>query len=66
MEILNVVSAVDEEGMSPKSPKLRLLTLATSMDQFKSKVVEGIADLLVKPHRRQEPIWRSRRTNKVV
>ncbi|KAI8094102.1 hypothetical protein BDF21DRAFT_436118 [Thamnidium elegans] len=34
--------------MSPKSAKLRLLTLATSMDQFKSNVVEGIADLLVK------------------
>ncbi|KAI7877677.1 uncharacterized protein EV154DRAFT_576859 [Mucor mucedo] len=34
--------------MSPKSATLRLLTLATSMDQFKSNVVEGIADLLVK------------------
>ncbi|CAO3608364.1 unnamed protein product [Mucor hiemalis] len=34
--------------MSPKSAKLRLLTLVTSMDQFKSIVVEGIADLLVK------------------
>lgn len=45
MEMVNVVSAVDEEGMSPKSAKLRLLTLATSMDQFKSNVVEGIADL---------------------
>ncbi|KAG2235361.1 hypothetical protein INT48_004980 [Thamnidium elegans] len=48
MEMVNVVSVVDEEGMSPKSAKLRLLTLATSMDQFKSNVVEGIADLLVK------------------
>ena len=28
MEMVNVVSAVDEEGMSPKSAKLRLLTLA--------------------------------------
>ncbi|KAI9494733.1 hypothetical protein BDB00DRAFT_882650 [Zychaea mexicana] len=46
--MVNVVSAVDEEGISPKSAKLRLLTLATSMDQFKSNVVEGIADLLVK------------------
>lgn len=45
MEMVNVVSAIDEEGMSPKSAKLRLLTLATSMDQFKSNVVEGIADL---------------------
>ncbi|KAG1153110.1 hypothetical protein G6F37_010652 [Rhizopus arrhizus] len=45
MEMVNVVSAVDEEGMSPKSARLRLLTLATSMNQFKSNVVEGIADL---------------------
>ncbi|KAL0141956.1 hypothetical protein V8B55DRAFT_1595848 [Mucor lusitanicus] len=44
MEMVNVVSAIDEEGIA----KLRLLTLATSMDQFKSNVVEGIADLLVK------------------
>ncbi|GAN11651.1 hypothetical protein MAM1_0777c11230 [Mucor ambiguus] len=49
MAMVNVVSAIDEEeGMTPKSAKLRLLTLATSMDRFKSNVVEGIADLLVK------------------
>ncbi|KAI8980522.1 hypothetical protein BDB01DRAFT_724993 [Pilobolus umbonatus] len=34
--------------MSPKSAKLHLLSLATSMDRFKSNAVEGIADLLVK------------------
>ncbi|CEP10452.1 hypothetical protein, partial, partial [Parasitella parasitica] len=47
-KMVNVVSAIDEEDMSPKSAKLNLLTLATSMDRFKSNVVEGIADLLVK------------------
>jgi predicted protein tyrosine phosphatase len=45
MAMVKVVSAIDEEDMSPKSAKLHLLTLATSMDRFKSNVVEGIADL---------------------
>jgi hypothetical protein len=43
--MVNVVTAIDEERMSPKAVKLHLLTLAASMDPFKSKVVEGIADL---------------------
>ncbi|EIE82476.1 hypothetical protein RO3G_07181 [Rhizopus delemar RA 99-880] len=34
--------------MTPKAAKLHLLTLATSMGPFKSNVVEGITDLLVK------------------
>lgn len=45
MAIVNVVSAIDEETMTPKAAKLHLLTLATSMGPFKSNVVEGIADL---------------------
>ncbi|CAO3576191.1 unnamed protein product [Absidia cylindrospora] len=34
--------------MTPKVAKLQLLTLAANMPPFKSNVVEGIADLLVK------------------
>ncbi|CAO3693885.1 unnamed protein product [Rhizopus stolonifer] len=49
MAMVNVVSAIDEENMSPKAAaKLHPLNLATSMNRFKSNVVEGIADLLVK------------------
>ncbi|KAG1047544.1 hypothetical protein G6F43_010015 [Rhizopus delemar] len=48
MAMVDVVSAIDEETMTPKAAKLYLLTLATSMGPFKSNVVEGIADLLVK------------------
>lgn len=45
MAMLNIVAAIDEDNLSPKSAKLQILTLATSMDQFKSDGVEGIADL---------------------
>lgn len=45
MAMVDVVSAIDEETMTPKAAKLHLLTLATSMGPFKSNVVEGIADL---------------------
>ncbi|KAI8646287.1 hypothetical protein BD408DRAFT_455242 [Parasitella parasitica] len=48
MAMVNIVSAIDEENMSPKVAKFHLMTLATSMGPFKSNVVEGIADLFVK------------------
>ncbi|KAG1138811.1 hypothetical protein G6F37_012866 [Rhizopus arrhizus] len=47
MTIVDVVSAIDAKTMSPKQARLQLLTLASSMNDLRANVIEGIADMLI-------------------
>ncbi|KAI7902877.1 uncharacterized protein BX663DRAFT_508723 [Cokeromyces recurvatus] len=47
MNIVDVVSAIDAKSMSPKQAKLQLLTLASTMNDLRANVIEGIADMIV-------------------
>ncbi|KAG0743149.1 hypothetical protein G6F35_004978 [Rhizopus arrhizus] len=48
MKMVNVVTDMDYQTITPKAAKLSLLTFAAGLDPFKAKVVEGVADMLVK------------------
>lgn len=45
MKMVNVVTDMDDQTITPKVAKLSLLTFAAGLDPFKAKVVEGVADM---------------------
>lgn len=45
MAILEILTCIDQNIITPKQAKLRLLTLAADMDSLKGNVVEGIGNL---------------------
>ncbi|KAG1466483.1 hypothetical protein G6F46_000140 [Rhizopus delemar] len=48
IKMVNVVTDIDDQTITPKTAKLSLLTFTAGLDPFKAKVVEGAADILVK------------------
>ena len=45
IKMINVVTDIDDQTITPKAAKLSLLTFAAGLDPFKAKVVEGVADM---------------------
>lgn len=45
MAILDTITSMEEETISPRQGKLRLLALAAELDPLKSNVIEGIDDV---------------------
>ncbi|KAI9353968.1 hypothetical protein BD770DRAFT_412409 [Pilaira anomala] len=45
---MDIIFCIDSKELNPKEAKLKLLTLAGSLDSLKARVVEGIADMLTK------------------
>lgn len=45
MAVLEVLTSIDQNVITPKQAKLKLLSLAASMDSFKGNVIERIVDL---------------------
>lgn len=45
IKMVNVVTDIDDQTITPKTAKLSLLAFTAGLDPFKAKVVEGAADM---------------------
>ncbi|KAL9537841.1 hypothetical protein PS6_011686, partial [Mucor atramentarius] len=48
MDVLDILTCIDRNTVTPKQAKLQLLTLAADMDSLKGHIIEGIGDMLTK------------------
>ncbi|CEP18386.1 hypothetical protein [Parasitella parasitica] len=47
-DVMDILTCIDRNTVTPKQAKLQLLTLAVDMDSLKGHIIEGIGDMLTK------------------
>ncbi|RCH89385.1 hypothetical protein CU098_005229 [Rhizopus stolonifer] len=48
MDVMDILTCINRNTVTPKQAKLQLLTLAADMDSLKGHIIEGIGDMLTK------------------
>ncbi|KAI8636914.1 hypothetical protein BD408DRAFT_448054 [Parasitella parasitica] len=45
MDVMDILTCIDRNTVTPKQAKLQLLTLAADMDSLKRHIIEGVGDI---------------------